>query len=141
MTSPSNSRFRRVGLEPAVLLAGLFCLILPTAAAAGALSQDLAALHLVAGGEGQVEVIVSYHGPVGRREIQRIQTLGASRLTHLRLIDGLAVRLPAASLRSCFASISFPIRKPMRAPTLAPTTPMQVFELQKLSYSPSLAAM
>jgi len=103
MTSPSNRRFHRAGLAGGLLLAGLLCLIPPAAAAAGALSQDLAALQLVAGGDGQVEVIVSYRGPVGRREVQRIHRLGASNLTHLWLIDALAARLPAASLSALAA--------------------------------------
>ena len=91
------------GYGRTALTAGVMavCMGLLAAAASPAsrLSRDLQALELIAGAEGDVDVIISYAGSeTGTRRRASLQALGGFHRRDLGLINGMAARVPVAAL-------------------------------------------
>jgi serine protease AprX len=103
--SVGRGRSRTAGARAArpgpASLAGLALLVaaLAAPALAGSLSPDLAALDLVAGGEGEVAVIVTYRHPPGDAESGKIATRGGHHLRTLHGVRAVAADIPVAALR------------------------------------------
>jgi serine protease AprX len=87
---------RRPG-RVAALAAAAGLTVLP--ADAGRLSRDLAALELVAGAEGEVDVIILYRRSPGPDHAARLREGGGSALRELRLVRGTAATVPVGRLR------------------------------------------
>lgn len=98
-TAPAGA----TGYGRTALTAGVMavCMGLLTAAASPSprLSRDLQALELIAGAEGDVDVIISYAGSAtGTRRRASVQALGGFHRRDLGLINGMAARVPVAAL-------------------------------------------
>jgi serine protease AprX len=97
-TSASTTKYGRYALAGGVLAV---CMGLLAAAAPPSprLSRDLQALLLIAGGEGEVDVIISYAGSEpGTLRRARVQEVGGIHRRDLSLIHGMAARVPVAAL-------------------------------------------
>ena len=83
-----------------VLTAGVMAVCMAAAASPSPrLSRDLQALELIAGAEGDVDVIISYAGSAtGPRRRASVQALGGIHRRDLGLIHGMAARVPVAAL-------------------------------------------
>ncbi len=77
----------------AMTLVGALSTLAPGAPPTG-LSQDLSALELVSNPDGLVDVIVTYSSASGPRQRARLEELGATHRRDLRLIHGIAARVP-----------------------------------------------